>query len=375
LFGDILEIRLTQLAAIASFVILLYFGIRTISPIIDAFVIAIVITYLVRPIYVSINKRVPNKSVSAILSMILMVIPLLIIGLLTLNELISTFQRSDIAEIIGESITNVDELMEYLTERVLFFIDFDTLSQSTIDTIQEKAMELGGVLYDYILELTFSIPLVLFKLLLAIVLSFYFLKDSKRFMERMCELAPTNFRERFSQLINSIDIIFQAVIIGYLFKAIFTGIISIVVYYFLGLPNALLLGIFTGMIDFIPLIGPWMLQLLLFIWYMYQGQYQYAVVVLVTTYLFVSFIPEMYIRPRISGDAANIHPVIILAGAIGGLFAFGAIGVIIGPMILGIIYVIIKIYFYNEPYQEIQFGYKDTLVNFVKGVFVRDKQE
>lgn len=370
-----MELRLTEIAAIALFVILIYFGIRTISPIIDAFVIAIVLTYLIRPIHGTVKRRFSNDSISVILSMILLVIPLTFVGLYTLNELVSTFQRSDIANIIGESITNADQLMEYLTEKVLFFIDFDSLSQSTIDTIQQKATELGGVLYDYVLDLTLGIPVLLFKLLLSLVLSFYFLRDTEKLIERMCTLAPEKFRTKFTDLINSIDIIFQAVIIGYLFKAIFTGIISIIVYYILGLPNPLILGIFTGMIDFIPLIGPWMLQLMLFIWYIYQGQYQYAVVVLVTTYVFVSFIPEMYIRPRISGDAANLHPVIILAGAVGGLFAFGAIGVIIGPMILGILFVILRIYFYNEPYQEIQFGYKDTLVNFVKGVFVRDKQK
>ncbi|HPR40929.1 MAG TPA: AI-2E family transporter [Candidatus Methanofastidiosa archaeon] len=370
-----MEKRLTEIAAIVAFVILIYFGIKTISPIIDAFVMAIVITYLIRPMHDSINRKVSNKGVSVFISMFFMIIPLTFIGLYTLNELVSTFQKSDISLIIGESITNADELMEYITERVMFFIDFDTLSQSTIDTIQAKATELGGVLYDYALNLTLGIPVLLFKLLLSLVMSFYFLRDSQRIIDKMCILAPVNFRDKFTQLIRSIDIIFQAVIIGYLFKAIFTGIISVIVYYLLGLPHALLLGIFTGMIDFIPIIGPWMIQVTLFLWYIYQGQYQYALVVLATTYVFISLIPEMYIRPRISGDAANIHPLIILAGAIGGLFAFGAIGVIVGPMILGILFVVLRIYFYNEPYQEIKFGYKDTLVNFVKGVFSRDNQK
>ena len=368
-----MDLRRNEIAAIVLFIIILYFGIKTISPIIDAFVIAIVITYLVRPIYLSIEKHTSRKPVAVIVSMLLMIIPLTIMGLYFLNELVYTFQKSDISNIIQESFSNFDILMEYVTERLLFFLDFESLSQNTIDTIANKASDLGGVAYDYVLDLTFRIPVVLFKLLVAIVLSFYFLKDGQSLFDRMSGLAPEEYREKFTQLINSVDIIFQAVIIGYLFKAIFTGIISVAVYYILGIPNAILLGVFTGMIDFIPLIGPWIIQLLLFIWYIYLGQYQYAVVVLMSTYFFISFIPEMYIRPRISGDAANMHPVIILAGAIGGLFAFGAIGVIIGPMVLGLIYVILRIYFYNEPYEEIQFGYKDALVNFVKGVFKSDK--
>ncbi|MBN1786689.1 MAG: AI-2E family transporter [Candidatus Methanofastidiosa archaeon] len=370
-----LEFRRTDIAAILIFGILLYFGIRTISPIVDAFVIAIVITYLIRPLYSSIEKYTGHKELVVVSSILIFIVPLVLIGLYTLNEIVTTFQKSDIISIINESFSNVDALVEYVTKNVLFFIDFETLSQNTIDTIANKAIELGGLLYDYIIDLTFSIPVILFKLLVAIVLSFYFLRDSQKIINRMCELAPEDMRSRFTQLINSIDIVFQAVIVGYLFKAIFTGIISIAIYYALGIPNALLLGIFTGMIDFIPLIGPWIIEILLFIWYIYQGQYQYAVIVLVVTYFFISFIPEMYIRPRISGEAANLHPVIILAGAIGGLFAFGAIGVIVGPMVLGIIFVILRIYFYNEPYEKIQFGYKDTLFNFVKGVFVRDKQK
>ncbi|HHN81751.1 MAG TPA: AI-2E family transporter, partial [Methanomicrobia archaeon] len=232
--------------------------------------------------------------------------------------------------------------------------------------ISNEVSALSGKFYNYVFSLAGSIPIILFKILLAAVFAFYFIRDGSDLKAHLVGIAPSDHKERFEQLLRGSDIMFQAVVIGYLLKAIFTGIIAVIIFYLFGLPHPILLGITTGALDFIPVIGPWVVELLLFIWFIYQGQYAFAFSLLLATYFFVSFIPEMYIRPRLSGDAAGMHPLIILVGVIGGLFAFGAIGIIIGPMFLGLVVVVVRVYLYKQPYEKIYFGYKDTFLNIFR---------
>ncbi len=52
--------------------------------------------------------------------------------------------------------------------------------------------------------------------------------------------------------------------------------------------------------------------------------------------LFVSSI-DNFIRPKVIGNKAKIHPVVILLGLLGGLSLFGFIGIFVGPIVLSII--------------------------------------
>jgi predicted PurR-regulated permease PerM len=53
---------------------------------------------------------------------------------------------------------------------------------------------------------------------------------------------------------------------------------------------------------------------------------------------------DIYIRPKLSGKYADIHPLIFLLGFLGGPLVFGLVGFILGPLILGVTYAALVAY-------------------------------
>ena len=51
---------------------------------------------------------------------------------------------------------------------------------------------------------------------------------------------------------------------------------------------------------------------------------------------------DYIVRPQLTGKYANIHPFIILLGILGGIVAFGIVGIIIGPIVLSALIIVIR---------------------------------
>ena len=50
------------------------------------------------------------------------------------------------------------------------------------------------------------------------------------------------------------------------------------------------------------------------------------------------------IRPKIIGDKAKVHPVLVLVGVLGGLYLIGFMGIVVGPLILVLFVTFVKAY-------------------------------
>ena len=117
----------------------------------------------------------------------------------------------------------------------------------------------------------------------------------------------------------------------------------LILYYILGYPYILLLGIITGISEFIPVVGPWIVYGALGILDILTGNYIRGVVVIVVVWL-IDTVVDMYLRPRLAGEYTEVHPLVFLVGFIFGALTLGLPGLFIGPLIVGITYVIYHVY-------------------------------
>ena len=143
----------------------------------------------------------------------------------------------------------------------------------------------------------------------------------------------------FDKTVGSVEDVLKSIFYGHFLTSVIIGIFGAIGYSLLGYPYGIFLGVITGILQLIPIFGPWPIYWALAITDALNGNYPRVVVVLLFGF-FLSWV-DMYIRPAISSHHADIHPLILLVGFLAGPLVYGIVGFIVGPLILGITYVVL----------------------------------
>ena len=337
--------RFFEVGPIIVFCILLALGFFIIHHLLDVILIAVILSYLVRPAKEKITLK--NETLSTLLAEILVLVPLSLFIVFTFMSLVNALVAQHALKDILLGFQSIQETLMNFIDRTLLFLGISEtqVAEESIQLLAEKIGVFTQNITGTVVDWAFSLPYWILRLFLAAFLSFYFVRDGKGIREALVRIPPEKNRKKFERLISACDAVLYGIIVGYLFKAIITGFLSVIVFSILGIGNPVVMGVVVAVFDFIPLIGPWTVFLGLFLWYALQGQVVYAIEVAVFCYITISLVPELYIRPKVAGTISHVHPMVMLVGILGGIMSLGPIGVLAGPLILGIIVVTIKSYF------------------------------
>ena len=133
-----------------------------------------------------------------------------------------------------------------------------------------------------------------------------------------------------------------AVVYGYVLIALVEALIAIGGFALFGVSSPLLLGGIIAVLTFIPLIGPVFVWLPLVLIRVSVNNWVAAIGILIIG-LIINVI-DMVIKPKIVGDRAQIHPIMVLLGIFGGLRMFGIIGVVVGPVLLALFLTLLSLF-------------------------------
>jgi len=213
-----------------------------------------------------------------------------------------------------------------------------------------------GVLNDVLTFVTgkisgiiFSLPKIAIHLLVVLFTTYYMLKDGKLLIARIASVAPLKVHHQEEILKQFGDIIY-AVIYGSLIVALIQGLLGAFGLWLFGIKNFIWWSIVMTFFALIPFIGTWVVWLpasmvLLVTGYLQNepgliwrglGLFFYGLII-------ISSIDNI-LKPILVAERARVHPLLILVGVLGGLFVFGAVGILIGPIILAILQKLLEIY-------------------------------
>lgn len=322
-------------------VVVLVLAFMIIRPFMVAILTAAALAYVFYPVYLNILKNLPKKArakelgslLTCLIIVSLVLVPAVFVTILLTYELKSGYLF--LKEFTQSSQWPLVNLPPFLSQGSAYLPQFKEIAAGF-------ASQLIGVLQSFLQ----GVPGIILNIFITVFSIYYFLKHGKDLYNFFSGLVPLP-EGRYKQILLRFDSLSRGMIMGQIAVGLVQGVLAWLGFLFLGVPNPILLGFLTAIISIIPLLGAaivWVpVALYLFISGMITGEYWKAVVLLLYGTFVISLI-DNFLKPKIVGDRAKIHPLIILFGILGGIQLFGVAGILIGPLILTIFDVAIEIY-------------------------------
>lgn len=216
--------------------------------------VAIVIGTVIRPAVAWLHQHGLPQTVGVIFVYLLLL--LLLIGFLLLLFPLISDQSKTIAAAIPDYYQNLREWVIKNPNRTLLSLRaFLPATLPKLMPVQQTGQELmasAGQVADYIALLT----KILFTATIILVLAYYWTLEGPRIIQSDLLLLPQNRCESISDLIAAMESKVGFYMIGQAFLCMVIGLMALVAYLLIGLPNALVLALIAGVMEAVPMIGP-----------------------------------------------------------------------------------------------------------------------
>ena len=191
----------------------------------------------------------------------------------------------------------------------------------------------------------------MFLFVLALISLFIILQNGAWIGNRVLDTADKILGDPGERLASKMVETVRGTVNGTVVVAVAEGIIIGAAYVTAGVPNPLLFALLTVAFAMVPL-GAWVVFTSAALLLVVQGGSVYAATAVFFFGAFVMLIGDMFVWPNLVGNQARLPFLAALIGIFGGLQTFGLIGLFIGPMILGALWIVWREWLLRSPSSE-----------------------
>ena len=219
---------------------------------------------------------------------------------------------------------------------------FNLSSLNPIDFILKNLRQISTVLLSQSSKILKGVSGFLIAFLFALLSLYYLFKDGERLFDYLKGILPIPPRER-DLLIDRFRDMVNATIFGGLLIALIQGVLGGLAFWALRIASPILWGTAMALFSFIPLGGTAFIWIPAVVLLFIQGAVAKGIILLAIGVFIISSV-DNFLRPLVVGAKTHIHPLLLFFTVIGGIQAFGMIGIITGPLIASLCLTLIEIY-------------------------------
>jgi predicted PurR-regulated permease PerM len=175
---------------------------------------------------------------------------------------------------------------------------------------------------------------LLFEVGLTLFLLFFFLRDGRAAAARLSRLVPLS-PQRKADLAGHLSAITRAVAFGTLLTALVQGTLVGLSFAFVGLSSPVFFTVVASLAALVPLVGSSLVWVPAAITLAVDGRLGAAAFLVFWGMVVVSLVDNI-VRPLVVTGRAQISTLPVLLGLMGGLAAFGTIGIVLGPVVIAL---------------------------------------
>lgn len=319
-----MDARKSFLLVVLAF--LLWLSYLMVKPFLGYLVGAALIAFILRPFHRRLKEFIspkPSAFILVFLSIFLAVFPFIFAANAVIEDARDLGGDIDTSNFID--VSSIERQIADLTGRE---IDISRNLNAGIEQFSDRALGGFSEVLSFLTGLAIGLGLMIF-------LMYYLVLEGDKLVKWIKEAIPMD-PEVEEELFDDIERTTWAVINGHVLVAFLQGILAGIGLFAVGIPNYIFWTFVMILLGFIPIVGTFI------VWgpaaaYLFVSGDTVSAVFLAIYGLVVVGITDDVVRAYAVDRKADIHPSVVLIGVLGGVYLFGAVGLFIGPIILGIL--------------------------------------
>jgi len=295
---------------------------------------------LFKPLYLRLlgilgGRKTLSAIIVLLLSLVLIIVPLSYVAYLSTMEMMHLLQDVETLQAMEGAIGPVMASMGYQYTGVADFL------QAHIQTVVSILEEMTLIALDNIASISINV-IVLY------LIFFYALTEHEKVAKAVREMIPFS-ENNASELMKEFSATIRTTVIGNGAASVVLGVLLAAGLVVLGAGHFFFWALVGSIMAFMPIIGIQIIWIPAGIFYLLMGNYTAGIGIIIWG-AFLSYIADGLVRQRVQKKVGEMHPLISLLGLIIGIAYFGIMGIIIGPLILAVFILMLKMF--REEYLE-----------------------
>jgi len=325
--------QLQRVFAVAILLVLLALFATMIAGFVAGLVFAAASALIFEPLQVRLEQRMPPKAAAGLnllLLLLLIVVPAIVLFTMAATQALGI---ADQASSWLNARLNSGSPLAGLTipDWVPFEVDVESIRSEITSKAGQIAGAVGRFLVGTVSQLTQATALFLLDTFVAAYFFFYCLTNGRELAHSIIDSMPLD-REGREQFMHTSAAVTRSVLKSIGIIGAVQGLLSGFAFWVVGIQGATFWGVVMGFLSVIPFIGPIIVWLPVAIYLAFSGDYWSAVFLAGWFWLVVASVDNV-LRPILVGSDTQMPDVLVLLTTLGGLFVFGAIGLVVGPLV------------------------------------------
>jgi predicted PurR-regulated permease PerM len=320
---------------LALSVILLLVCLLLIWPIRSAVAFALIVGYLLHPVYERVQARVRSARLAASLMLI-------IVGIALVSPIVAiAIPLAEDAQRLAGTLQDTESLTGRVASALerMGMKDPQAAAAAIVsrvgEMLQSAVLPAVRILFDFI------VGLIIFFILL-----FFIFIDGRGLASYVRDLLPLDDLHS-GRLMRRAGERVRAVIYGTILVGAVQGAMAGIGWWILGFPNPIFWGVIMTLLSVIPILGAFIVLLPAAAWAFLEGNVVGGVGLIVLNFIIVGLVDDV-LRPFVIGRQSGVHPAVVLLGIVGGFVVFGIAGFVLGPVLLSLVAPVVESWAYPE---------------------------
>ena len=310
------------------FVIVLVLFLWMVKTVIIAGFLGVVVAMYLRPLYGWVLRRWGNKGVAAGIALTLLVAPIIAALIYSYTEI------ADVAEYVDQHREEIARKIDLSVHRMPFLTGANTSASVTrwVAAASNYGASIPGAVRSALSRLAVAATIFLFT-------AFYVMVD----WEKIIDFVRSRIPPRYSGLGEALTTNVKGVLYGAVYSTFLTQTVKSIIIFAMnvafGVPLPAVLALVSFVIGFFPIVGSWSVYVPVALWLVvFRDAPGQAVIMVIIGFAVNTIYISTFLRPKIAAERSKVLNFYwMLVGLVTGVYTFGLVGILLGPILIGLL--------------------------------------